>query len=550
MKQKRLKIGIGITAVLLAIVAGLLFVDPFGWRVLDRLQGKADLALTAMPSETAVYLGVDLLQFISDDWQAVFEKFQAPDGGDAQDDFELLLNEQLGLSFSKDVQPWIGPSFGLALLDVQTDLAGNIISIQWVAAAETRNRADTDAFLEKLEAGWAAMTGETAVSDSVQNIDITLFTAEIAANKLAFGRADNLLLIGSDRAAIQSALNAREDVSLADTSGFTELESTLVDGRLATLYLNTPRLGHLQSALPLSYGSFVLPPLPTDGVRGTAVSLSLHEQGVQLDANAAYNLAQLGDAQTQLLQTQTADQTIAESLPANTLLFANGQGIDQLWAIYRQAFIDETSESDFDDSMTLLKQQFGLNPDSELFPFLDGTATLALFPGQGGLMPQLEQAQLNGILAINSSNEATLTQNIADFSHQFDATVGTVTEVNDGDFTQYTLETVLLSDFMLHYGIGNGRLSLATSPDALQALQTESLSTSLAQAPSFQTAWDAFPSEMAPGFYVDVAGLMTHLQENGQATNESWQALNHISGASQTIDAQTHQRTIFFLSAE
>ncbi len=547
MKRKGLWIGIGITAILLTIIATLLFVDPFGWRILDRLQGKADLALTAMPSETAVYLGVDLLQFISDDWQAVFKQFQDSDGVNLQNDFEVSLNEQLGVSFAEDIEPWIGPSFGIALLDVQTDLTGNIISIQWVAAVETRNRADTDAFLAKLETGWATMTGETAVSDSIQNIDITLFNSETPANQLAFGRADNLLLIGSDMAAIQSAWDARDDVSLADTSGFTELESTLVDGRLATLYLNTPRLGRLQSKLPLSFGSFVLPPLPTDGVRGAAVSVSLHEGGIQLDANTAYNLAQLGNAQTQLLQTTVADQIAAESLPANTFLFANGQGLDQLWAIYRQAFIAETSETDFDDSMSLLKQQFGLNPDSELFPLLDGTATLALVPGSGGFVPQLAQAQLDAVLTVNSSDEATLTQNIADFSQRFDATIGTVRETRQGGFTQYALETVLLADFRLDYGMGNGRFALATSPDALQAMQTEN---GLAQTNSFQTAWDTFPSEMTPGLYVDMAGLWTHLQEIGQEPSFAWQALTQISAASQTTDNQTHQRIIFFLSAE
>ena len=558
MKRKSLWIGIGTLTAFLAIIAALIFIDPFGWRILDRLQGNSDLALTAMPSETAVYLGVDLLQFISDDWQAIFAQFSAADGGDAQNDFEQSLNEQLGISFSEDVQPWVGPSFGVALLDVQADLTGNVTSVQWVAAAETRNRADTDAFLAKLAAGWAKMTGETAVSETYQNINITLFNSETPANQLAFGRDDNLLLIGSDLFAIQSALDARKDVSLANTSGFTELEPTLVapwrnGGRLATLYLNTPRLGRLQSALPLSFGSFVLPALPTNGVLGTAVSVSLHEGNIQLDVNTAYNLTQLGTAQTQLFQTQSADQTTINSLPVNTLLYANGEGIDQLWSLYREAFINETSDSDFEDSMALLKQQFGLNPNSDLFPFLDGTTTLALVPSdiaEGGSVPQLAQAQLDAVLAIDSSDGAILSQNIADFSQRFDATIGTVGETAVNGFTNYTLETALLSDFMLHYSVGHDQFIIATSPNALLTTQSTETATPFANSATFQTAWSAFPTDMTPGLYVDVAGLLTHLQTVGQETSGSWNAITQISGASQTTDSQTHQRIIFFLPTD
>ncbi|MCP5096270.1 MAG: hypothetical protein GY943_12020, partial [Chloroflexi bacterium] len=53
MNQKRVTTWIGALLALILLVAGLLWVDPFGWRLFDRLQGEQDVAITAMPPETA-----------------------------------------------------------------------------------------------------------------------------------------------------------------------------------------------------------------------------------------------------------------------------------------------------------------------------------------------------------------------------------------------------------------------------------------------------------------------------------------------------------------
>ncbi|MCP5098345.1 MAG: DUF3352 domain-containing protein [Chloroflexi bacterium] len=533
---------------LILLVAGLLWVDPFGWRLFDRLQGEQDVAITAMPPETAVYLSIDLLQFQSDEWQQVFAPFIEAagdaDGASAQDALQAQIEDQFNISYEDDVRPWLGSSLGVSLLDVETDIGGDIVAVQWVLAVETRNNRDSDAFLQKLADGWATTTGLTAVSQTYDDVDLTQFESENPVEQLVFGRVDNLVLVGSDVDGVQKAIDARADVSLADTSGYAQLKPTLVDGRLATIYVNMPRLGPLQEALPLRVGAFTLPPLPTDGIRGTAVSISQHPTGIQLDATTAYEPGRLSEPQQQLLQTQVSGAQTAENLSPDTLLYLNGVGVNHLWGVYRAAFIDIASEADFDESMALLQQQFGLNPDTELLPFLDGETAVALIPDTSGALSQLTNSGVELVLVTATNDEQSLSTYVARFSDTFNNTLGTVTQsTNANSITEYQLETILLPDYSLHYGLGQSTFLLATSGDALQAGQVDT-AVSLAQTPDFQAVWSQYPEEMIPGLYVDVERWLANVEEGGTAVLPILQPIETLSAAAQVENNQTHYQMI------
>jgi hypothetical protein len=548
MTQKRLMRWIGGTAVMLLLMAGLLWVDPFGWRVFDRLKGEIDIAISAMPPETAVYISIDLLQFQSPAWQQLFAPFVQAVGeeGDisAQDALQTQIENQFNISYNEDVRPWLGASFGVALLNVETDFAGELTAVQWVMAVETRSKQDSDAFLQKLSVGWAETTGITAVTHTYQDVDLTHFAAEASSDQLAFGRVDNLVLVGSDLDAVQKAIDAYNDVSLANTSGYTTLQPTLVDGRLAAVYFNMPRLSRYQDAFPLRIGAFSLPRLPTDGVLGTAVSISQHPSGFQLDATTAYNLSQLSGPQQLLVQTQVADTRTAASLSLDTILYLNGVGVNHLWGVYRTAFIDAASEADFADSMGLLNQQFGLNPESDLLPFLDGETAVAVVPGTGGVLPQLAEVGVDLILTVAISDEQGLSTNITTFSDAFNKTLGTVSHSSNANgITEYQLETVLLPDFSLHYGVGQSKFLLATSVGGLQAAQVD-MAVSLANTPRFQAAWAQFPAQMTPGLYLDVQRWLSHSQNMDIANTSLLKPIDTITGAGQRENDQTHYRII------
>ena len=534
------KILLGLTAVtfMLILTVGLLvWVDPFDLRVADRFGSDYDAALTAIPLESDVYMGVNLLNANLEQWQA----FQTGDGGtavaDMQTEFETIMADEFGISIHEDMVPWLGQYLGVAILDVTLDEAGNVTAVEWLIVAETRNQDASDEFLTKLSAGFADQQGQSAQTLTHDDVDITVF------DELAFTRSDNLVLVGSSATAVQSALDSQTNgQSLADVVGYAEAIAQLPADRFLTFFIPATQTRDLLAQLPanlLGVGAADVLPM---ALQGTAVALQAVPEGVQIDAISLYEESQLTAAQTQAIR-QVSDSPASDLFPADTIAYFPGQSFATTWAYVREAMIATLGEADFDESMAIFGDNFGLNPDTDLFPLLDSTTAVALIPQQNNVALNGIDAQLGLAAAMSTENPAELDALVSNFNTMMvESGIGEI-ETVAGATAVYDFSTFLFPDLDLSYAIADDYLLLSNTPSSLLNLPTSGAT--LASTTDFQTVWQSFP-DMTPGFYVNVAELATavpELDELGVAT-----AVSHIAGASTSQDNTITHRILIFIA--
>lgn len=564
-------LAIGGTAVarLIVIVAALALFDPFGWHTLARLTGRYDATADAIPADTLVYVGANLLNANLDKMQQLRNTFATALQGTAADpetlsqEIETSLMSDLGLTFAEDVQPWLGQYLGLAVLQINIGEAGQPDSLLWVVVAEVRDTAVADAFLTKLGQGWATKTGVTAVTLSHQNATITHFPAQNLPDTLAFTRSGRLLLIGSNEAAIRQALDSQHsDPSLADQPAYQDAQAALPANRFLTLYLDSPRLRDTFASVPGISGVLslmVTNPYTIVSSGPTAVGLSLVETGIQLDTVTGYNPATLSPLQQRMLAAQTRPHATLDIMPAETIFYTAGPSGQVYWDIYRQTLIDAAGdESSFNESMALFVRDFGLNPDTDLFPYLDGETAVALLPPQNSsaptsLLSSLTSINLDAVLALGTSQQSQLEPTLQTLTTQLSLLQGSpITPTTENGFTLYTM--ALDANTQLTYGLGQNYLFLGTSQQAITNLPFSGPN-SLADNPAYAQVAGHFPDTMSLAYYLDIPRLLDALAANPDlAQNSSFttfrqgvQPIHYLAGAATQQDNSLRQRILIFI---
>lgn len=530
-------------SVLVAVGAALLlWADPFGWHVWQRWMGGYDAAITAVPANSQAYISLNLLNA---DRERLDELTAAFDTTASQDSLEQLLTDEWGLSLENDILTWIGQYVGVALLSVETTENGNV-SVHWVAAAELLDPEAADLFLSKWRETWMQTYNQTPETLTYKGVELIVFDD---APELVFGRSDNLVLFGSDVEAVQQAIDTQGEESLADSASYQEATAQLPADRLLTFYTSGDELRDALTALSGTFSLTTPGDMLPEAMQGTAVSLSLVDAGVQLDAITLYDADELTPTQQQTLTTHVETVETAAFFPANTSVYAVGQGLDLLWHSYRDSFIAQTSQQDFTESMQLFADEFGLNPDTDLFPLLDGEAAFGLIPGTTGL----EEIGLpvGGTAVIHTHNPAQLTTNLEAFSQTFgnpQTGIGTVTTATSNGFTTSQIESVLFPGWHPVYTIQQQFFVLGSDLAALQALVWDG-GTSLAATPRYQQTWQAFPADFTPGLYVDMAELMEMLQTATNTTTDFSQLkpITTIAMAGSSAENRVHQTIMVFI---
>jgi hypothetical protein len=124
----------------LTLVGGVLVIDPFDLYVLERLTGRYDAALVAVPATSTAYASLNLVNAQGEDLNRVIAAFaqtveegELQTAGDALDRLDEMLEEEFGLTLREDVQPWIGQYVGFSLGQITLDEFGQPQEIEWLS---------------------------------------------------------------------------------------------------------------------------------------------------------------------------------------------------------------------------------------------------------------------------------------------------------------------------------------------------------------------------------------------------------------------------------
>jgi len=484
---------IGVVAII-GIILAVLFIDPFNWHIRDRFGGDYDAALVAIPADSLAYVGVNMLQYDVDAWDAMGGATDG-DGGIVQEIDDAIYAE-IGFHLVDEAKVWMGQYAGLAILSLVNDDGGELRDAEWLLVAEVRDEDAAAAFLQKLDA--------EQPSALVEN-----------------GR---LLLIGSSSNAVEQGMTAIDGNSLANDPDYTEAIAALPAERLLTGYLPADNLPTIAALLPNSLLGATASDLIPAAMGATAVSLNNSSEGVQIDTATLYDKTNMSSDEKAALSA-IGQSNAADSLPADTLIYVSGQPIAISWPPVRERLATAIGEADFEESMELFGDDFGLNPDTGLFPLMTGGTAVALL---NDMLP----------VAVLESEEMGMVET-AVFQFNDTVTESGLGEIDENNGT-YAFSTFLMPDLAFSYALSDDALLFSNDSTALAALPAVD---PLSATPNYQEAMAAF-TEMEPGLYVNVPAL---LQASERDVGD-FSLVPMIAGGTAVSDNIIHHRLIIFVN--
>lgn len=511
------------------VVAGVVVgLDPFNLNLLGRLTGKYDPILEVMPANTGMYAGIDVLQLNSDATRQLARTFgentsETPDQemDTLLQDLDAQLTEAVGVTFSGDILPWVGRRAGIGLTNVQFDEFGDPEQADFVFAMEIRDKDAFALFQEKFKLGIENNIGERFTQEDYQGTVIWSVAATDADNRVALAQSGNVFFLAQTAQSIKSALDAQKGDSLADTGVYDDLTADLPDGRVVTVFFDGPFMVNVLKTFPTT-GANPLDPTQLDalaGWKGMSMALSVVDAGVQFDIVYSYDPAQLTEIQRQAFENIGSESQIAQRLPENTLGVVSGQGLNTFWASLKEQLATMPEGADFQESITLLETELGINFETDLFALLDGEYAVAVMPATDGMLAASGN-NLGIIFLAQTNNPTALNTTLNKLNPYLAENLGLAPEpATVNGQTVYFLGDPAEGAQLLAYGVVDNHLNFASSTTVIQ--NTYSGGAALANASSYQTVLAAFPSGMRPIMYVDLAGLFTTIRAGLEGSSQS-----------------------------
>lgn len=524
--RRNLYVAIGVLggAAALVILALLivLFVDPFGWDLLGR--GRVDVAIEAMHADTALYLRFNLAKLQDEKLDALVWAFsdELEEQGKSVfasqvEDLDETLQEELGITFTEDIQPWIGASVGFGVYGLEMGPYGDLESADFVLAVETRDKDATDLFLEDLQAGLAQQSGERVTQQTVGDVLVYIVDAEEETDRLAFCRSDNLMLLSLGLEGIELALEAQSGESLAEKVEYRDAIGALPGSYLMTFYIDAAQYLDLMTGMFESLygpGMMDLYAGTMEGNLAMAGGMSIEDIGVRFDFASVADPELVSDAVGQMVGAEPRTASLA---PEDTLVYIVGPGFSGNMDQVKEIMAGPSGVEDFEEAIMFFEMSFGFNPFDDFLAKLDGEFALLLTPGSEGILAeQLDIPLAFAFIAETSDPDALL--DVADsFGRALEMQGLGEAELAEYDHvTLYNLVDMFSGDSIVSFGVGQGHFLLGTSPDMMD--QLFSGGASLSDSRRYTNVWREYPRGMVPVVYMDIEGLVAQIREGMSAS--------------------------------
>jgi hypothetical protein len=534
--RRALLIGGGVLLALIflccIVTAVILAVDPFGWNILGSLFGRADPLAGSMPPGTAYYVSVDLSALTDQKLARVVQPFLDASDSDEVVTLERLKEEldkayfsQMDMTFQEDIEPWLGSHIALGVSSL--DALGSMTGEQpgFLIALETRNNAEADQFL----AGMAdqMQTGSSGTSETSEYEGVTIYIQQPRyGSPTVFARSGEVVLISNSTDSLEDAIRAQKGDSLADDPGYSKSIASLPSGRLLSMYMDYGQIidsyvdsySSMMDALPESDMPFSSDIWQTDKfqelmeesmgqIEGMAMSLSIIDAGIRMDTVVVVQPD--SDAAVTALRSETKPATeVIRMLPGETFFFIAGNTPNREWKAVRDQLIElgGISGTEYDEAMQEAANQIGINPETDLFPYLDGELAVALISSPEGFIADSANADLGILAIIETNNGSAMMDSIGKLGMVFDEADLPFERSQSGGMSYYLVSDPLTGKDVLAIGTDGDYLLAGTSAQDL--LNLRSRKTSLASDPEYQKAVRSLPSGMQPMMYLDVQAMM------------------------------------------
>lgn len=543
----------GVVLALVAAVAIIVLADPFNLHLFDRLTGRYDAAMEAMPPDTTFYFGFDLRNFSPEKLDRVIKPFSSKvEDAEVQDYEDILaqidesLEQDLGITVTDDVMPWIGQYIGIGLLKLDMsgfDLFGYSSvepDIRFLIAIEARDGAKADAFLELIGDKWTENNDLKSEITEYRGATITYWDSDAPGERLAYTRFKSVVLVSQYADDVERGIDAFMGESLADSPDFKSLQGDLHKGRGLTVFTSGEMLKDIYEDMP----GFEFVTNQFDIIRGYAMTLSIVDAGVQLDIVSSIDEQAYTERFEEPYPTLMVQPGSPDLVPASSVVFIGGFPMENFWEDYQRSLEMMGTGEDVAEAIDLLSDEIGLDLN-EFFKALDGVFTLAVLPKEFGPDSDPYSAILpfDLLLMIGTSQQSEVLEMLEPLAAALEEAVMTeLTPEKRGDFTVYDVYDPYMETSVFLFGVGKDHLVLTTSADVLDEAFGDG--PSLATSERYQQAAQALPGDMTPVVYVDVHGMadMINDVENWmgpvQEAEELSQPLDALISVSMGVDVQ------------
>lgn len=492
----------------------LVYLDPFDWNLVARLNGSYDAAAEAVPADALAYVGMDLRQLSSADAERVFRAFAetAPEGDTAETGSFLQgideeLERETGFNLSEDILPWVGQYAGIGITGLEAGEFGEVERVDFVFAASIRDRLGAEAFSLLLQAYVENESGDALQTS--EHAGATIYELPTFQDDgIAFAIHRGLFLLAMDSAAIRASIDARSGESFMDARAYGDLTTHLFRDALLSVFITPGLVDELTAAAATGVAS-TANPITNIPLSLGAFSLAFVPEGIRVDSAIQYDPAALTELRAQQIELYTAATAIDARLPADTLLFTGGRGLHLAFDLARET-MPPSDLAAFEESMAALEEELGFSLENDLLAHLDGEYALAVIPSGDGLLASRD-VDLGLALVFETSSPAGLAPVLDGLGELIEREVGfppDAVEIGGHEFFQ--LANPFLGE-MLAYGVTEDLWIVATSASlARDLLGAEA---ALQDDPDYQRIWTSFPGEFNPVLYVDVDGILGVIRE-------------------------------------
>ncbi|MBE9032450.1 DUF3352 domain-containing protein [filamentous cyanobacterium LEGE 11480] len=295
-------------------------------------------------------------------------------------EFESLRDGLLGsgLSYQRDVQPWLGDEVTLAVttLDIDRDSAnGNQPGYLMALATEnsTRSREFLQLFWQKRAAGqdlaFEQYQGTQIIYGQVQRSDVDAPPLTLASAVVG----NRFVLFANSPKVLRDAINNVQavDLNLGNDPDYQKAIAALPENRIGISYLNLPQLAALsgdQTAIDQSADS---------AFRSLALGLQLDRQGL------VANTTVLGG--TSQAPTLGEFASVFRYLPSDALVALSGANLAQTWTDLEVGLQDyKLATSLLQKPILAWGKQWNLDLPQDIFAWMPGSYALSLLPEADG----------------------------------------------------------------------------------------------------------------------------------------------------------------------
>jgi Protein of unknown function (DUF3352) len=462
------------------------------------LRGSADSMVSFAPSDTSVYVNVDLGPSGGQQLalNSILGKFPGLGGSSRDATINHWLDSALmstGLSHS-DVRSWLGSQLSLIVLG--SNGAATPAEVSLVAST---NDTAAQAMFSKYKSGplghtqrWTTATYDGVTVNAGQ---------DPSGGTQVWAITAGTVIAGTSEAAIDEVIDTSQGkhASLASTADYTAVQAQIPNDRVAFVYLDVPSLASLIPSAAATAGvTSVL-----NGYKGIGEAVVASSSGITVSGTIDFDAAKLSAAARAMLGVPAHANGALAYVPAHSLGFLTLVGLPQIL----KSVVSLAGPS-IGSSASQALQQLGITGSSGIINHLTGDAGIEVEQVPGTQVP-------SGALLIGT-NSSGAAQSFLDGLTT--AACSAASACGSSTVTRQTYQGVTISTITIpnvnaaelgpSYAVDDGWAIIASTPAEVRAVVDARRGANITTSPQYQVVAGQIGASNDGAFYLNVQAIV------------------------------------------